>query len=100
MPRFQIDALAKNVERLEQLRALASRRRCAVAQLSLVWLLAQSDAVAAIPGTKRSARLEENLAATTLQRSPAELAELDAICPPGAFSGERFGPADMARVAQ
>ncbi|MEV4083253.1 aldo/keto reductase [Nonomuraea fuscirosea] len=45
---------------------------------ALSWLLHSSDVVLPIPGTSKVAHLEENLAASRLRLSDAELAELDA----------------------
>jgi aryl-alcohol dehydrogenase-like predicted oxidoreductase len=44
--------------------------------VALAWLLAQSDAIVAIPGTTSVGHLEENVAAAGLRLSAAELAEL------------------------
>jgi pyridoxine 4-dehydrogenase len=46
--------------------------------VALSWLLHRSDVVLPIPGTSKVAHLEENLAASRLRLSEAELAELDA----------------------
>ena len=63
------------------------------AQVALAWLLAQGDDIAAIPGTKRIARLEENAAADDLELTAGQLARLAAIEPP---VGDRY--ADMTTV--
>jgi aryl-alcohol dehydrogenase-like predicted oxidoreductase len=47
--------------------------------------------VVPIPGTKRRTTLEENLAAASLQLSPADVAELDArALPPDQVAGARY----------
>jgi aryl-alcohol dehydrogenase-like predicted oxidoreductase len=51
-----------------------------------------------IPGTKRRRYLEENLGALALSLTGAELAQLDAACPPGAAAGTRYPEAMMARL--
>ena len=56
-------------------------------QVALAWLLAQGDDIVPIPGTRRVARLEENIAATELTLSPDQLARLSAIRPP---TGDRY----------
>src|SRR3954471_19062155 len=60
-PRFQGDSLEKNVEIVTRLEAIAKEKKCTPAQLVLAWLLAQGQDLAAIPGTKRKARVDENL---------------------------------------
>ena len=51
------------------------------AQVALAWLLAQGDDIAPIPGTKRVSRLEENVAADSVQLTAEQLAKLDQITP-------------------
>ena len=67
------------------------------AQLSLAWLLAKGPDIIPIPGTKRRSYLEENVAATELELTAADVADLDALFAPGAISGERY-PESMLRL--
>ena len=57
------------------------------AQVALAWLLARGEDIVPIPGTKRRAYLEINVAASYLMLSAAELATLDAL---GNASGARY----------
>jgi aryl-alcohol dehydrogenase-like predicted oxidoreductase len=95
-PRFSAEHFAKNLELVARVEAIAARKGHTPAQIALAWLLAQGQDVVPIPGTKRVAYLEENANALRVQLSPEELAELDAIFPQGAASGERY--ADMSFV--
>ena len=62
-PRFTLDARkAKNVTS---------------AQLSLAWLLAKKPWIVPIPGTTELERIEENIAATTLELTTSDVRELD-----------------------
>ncbi|WP_161802079.1 aldo/keto reductase, partial [Pseudomonas aeruginosa] len=67
-------------------------------QLALAWVLAQGDDLIPIPGTKQRRYLEENVAATELRLSAAELAELDAIFPAEAVAGSRYSEEGMRLV--
>ncbi len=96
LPRFQGDNFARNLELVAKVRELAGAKGCTPSQLALAWLLAQGDDVAPIPGTKRRSRLEENLGAVEIALSPAELAEIAAVFPPDAASGDRY--ADMTHI--
>jgi aryl-alcohol dehydrogenase-like predicted oxidoreductase len=89
-PRFSAENFDKNLELVASVEALAARKGCTAAQIALAWLLAQGDDVVPIPGTKRVKYLEENVAAVNVELSVDERAELDAIFPPGAASGERY----------
>ena len=63
---------------------MAKEKRCAPAQLALAWLLAQGEDIVAIPGTKRSARIDENLGALDVTLSAAEVQALADMFPRGA----------------
>src|SRR4029077_9845951 len=68
-PRFMGDNFAKNRALVERIEAIAKEKGCTPAQLALAWLLAQGPDVIPIPGTKRIARLEENLGALDVDLS-------------------------------
>ena len=95
-PRFQGEALARNLKLVEPVRDLAARKGVAPAQIALAWVLARGDHVIAIPGTQRIAHLEANAAAADIELSADEIAMLDAAVPPGAAEGTRYPAAQMA----
>jgi aryl-alcohol dehydrogenase-like predicted oxidoreductase len=95
MPRFQGDNLARNLELVTALGDVADAKGCTRGQLALAWLLAQSDAVVPIPGTKRVKYLEENAAAADIELSGEELARLDELFAPEHVAGERYVPEMM-----
>jgi len=49
-----------------------------------------------IPGTKRRAYLEENVAATDVTLSQEDLRRIDEVAPKGAAAGERYP--DMSSI--
>jgi aryl-alcohol dehydrogenase-like predicted oxidoreductase len=63
MPRFQGENREANLKLLGQFKALAEKKGCTLAQLSLAWLMKQGSDVIPIPGTKKMKYLEENWAA-------------------------------------
>ena len=97
-PRFIGDNFAKNRARVERLEGIAEEKGCTPAQLALAWLLAQGPDVIPIPGTKRIARLEENLGATRVLLSPAEVDRISATIPIGAAAGTRYPEGGMRGV--
>jgi aryl-alcohol dehydrogenase-like predicted oxidoreductase len=97
-PRFQGDNFAKNLALVAGVEAMAAARGCTPPQLALAWVLAQGDDIVPIPGTKRRRYLEQNLAALDIALTPADLATLERLSPPGAAAGERFSPAVKAYV--
>ena len=88
LPRYQGENFTKNLALVEKVKALATAKGVSASQLALAWVLAQG--VVAIPGTKRRKYLEENVAAASLQLSPDELAELEAIMPVGSTAGAAY----------
>ncbi|MFJ1819378.1 aldo/keto reductase [Streptomyces sp. NPDC088139] len=89
-PRFQGDNFRINSAAADVVRDIAHGRGATPAQVSLAWLLHQGDDIAPIPGTKRRATLEENLAATGITLGPDELRRLDAALPPSVVAGARY----------
>lgn len=97
VPRFQADHWARNATLVARLGEMASARQATPAQVALAWLLAQGQDIVPIPGTKRRAYLDENVAAATLELAPDEVRELSRLFAPGAASGERYNT-DMMRL--
>ncbi|ETX26960.1 aldehyde oxidase [Roseivivax isoporae LMG 25204] len=93
-PRWQPGFFEKNVEAVRQLEAFAESRGLKVSQLALAWLLAQSDDIVPIPGTRNIARLEENVSAVHLEFSDNDLDRIAEILPTGGF-GARYPDAVM-----
>jgi aryl-alcohol dehydrogenase-like predicted oxidoreductase len=91
MPRFQGDNFDANARLVDALVAMASRKGCQPGQIALAWVLAQGDFIAPIPGTKRVAYLEENVAAADVTLSSEELSQLDRLFSPDAVVGDRYG---------
>jgi aryl-alcohol dehydrogenase-like predicted oxidoreductase len=97
-PRFQGEALDKNVSLVAKLEAIAREKKCTTPQLVLAWLLAQGKDIVPIPGTKRKERFDENLAALKISLNEKELRAISDAAPAGAGAGTRY-PADaMKRV--
>jgi aryl-alcohol dehydrogenase-like predicted oxidoreductase len=97
LPRFQGANLDRNLTLVNRLEAVASRKGCTPAQLSLAWLLAQGKDVVPIPGTKRVKYVEENATAAAIQLTSADLAELESTFTPDAAAGDRYSEA-MGRL--
>jgi aryl-alcohol dehydrogenase-like predicted oxidoreductase len=89
-PRFTGDAFATNLRLVDAVRELAAEKGATPGQLALAWVLAQGPDVVPIPGTKRRPYLEENVGAAAVELTPADLARLDEIAPPGAAVGGRY----------
>ena len=97
-PRFGAENFAHNRELVRQIEALAADKGCKPSQIALAWVLAQGEDIIPIPGTKQTARVDENLGALEVRLSPAEVAQLSAAFPKGAASGTRYPAGGMKGV--
>ncbi|MEV6569550.1 aldo/keto reductase [Streptomyces sp. NPDC051577] len=95
-PRFQGENFDRNLAVVEQVRRLAEEKGVTPSQLALAWTLRRG--AVPIPGTKRRRYLEENVAATSVTITDAELAAIDAVAPHGVVSGDRYAPELMAAL--
>jgi aryl-alcohol dehydrogenase-like predicted oxidoreductase len=95
-PRFKGENLQANLKLAERVRELAAEKGITPGQLALAWVLARWEHIVPIPGTKRVAYLEENLAAADVELTPEEVARIAAEVP--AASGDRYDPQGMQSV--
>ena len=97
-PRFQGDALDKNVALVKKLETIAGEKHCTVPQLALAWVLAQGKDIVPIPGTKRKERIDENLKALEVRLSAEDVKRISEAAPIGAGAGTRYPADGMKRV--
>ncbi len=95
-PRFTGQNLEQNRVLAERVRELATERGVTPAQLALAWVLHRGEHIVPIPGTKRVSYLEENLAASDVELSDADVEHIAAAVP--AAAGERYPEAVMRSV--
>jgi aryl-alcohol dehydrogenase-like predicted oxidoreductase len=95
-PRFQGENLERNFALARKVKELADEKGVAPAQLALAWVLSRGDDVVPIPGTKRRAYLEQNVAALDVELTDEDLAEIEAEVP--AAAGDRYDAAGMQSV--
>ncbi len=97
-PRFQGEALDKNVKIVKRLEEIAVEKKCTPAQLVLAWLLAQGSDIVPIPGTKRKSRIDENLGALAVRLSAQDVKRISEVAPVGAGAGLRYPAEGLKRV--
>jgi aryl-alcohol dehydrogenase-like predicted oxidoreductase len=92
MPRFREGALDANLAVVEVVRSIAEQQGATPAQVALAWLRHRADAMRVasvpIPGTRRAARVEENLGSLTVSLTAEQVDALDAAGT--SVSGNRF----------
>jgi aryl-alcohol dehydrogenase-like predicted oxidoreductase len=94
-PRFIGENFQLNLRIVDEVQAIAAEAGATPAQIALAWLLAQGSDIAPIPGTRRVARVEENIAADGIELSPDQIDRLNNLTP---AVGERHDEANMAGI--
>ncbi len=95
-PRFTGENLQQNLKLAARVKELAAAKAITPGQLALAWVLHRWEHIVPIPGTKRVAYLEENLAAADVELSDEEVRAIAEAVPPPA--GERYDEAGMRSV--
>ena len=80
-PRFTGENFQRNLRIADQVEAIAAEAGATPAQVALAWLLAKGDDIAPIPGTKRVARIEENIAADGIELTAEQIDQLNNLTP-------------------
>jgi aryl-alcohol dehydrogenase-like predicted oxidoreductase len=82
IPRYAEGALDANLAVVEVVKSVADQQGATAAQVALAWLRYRADALGVasvpIPGTRRAARVEENLGSLSVNLTPAQLDTLNA----------------------
>lgn len=97
-PRFSGEAYEKNLTLVANLDTIAIEKGVTIAQLALAWVLSRGNDVVPIPGTKRRKWLRENIAASEITLSDAELASLEAAVPRDKVAGDRYHASGMLNI--
>ena len=90
VPRFAAEARKANRVLVDLLNNIAQRKNVTPAQLALAWLLAQKPWIVPIPGTTKLHRLQENVAATAVELSKADLHHIDRAASQITVQGARY----------
>lgn len=93
IPRFQEEHFYKNLELVKAIENMAAEKSITSSQLALAWII--SKGILPIPGTKRRKYLEQNIAATAIELSLAELSKLESIVPLGTDTGNPYDEFSM-----
>lgn len=98
LPRYSEEHLIANLARTQALVRLAAEKQVTPAQMALAWLLAQSETIVPIPGTRHEKYLAENLQSAKIVLSDEERKILDKAFAPGTIRGDRYTAEGMAGV--
>ncbi|CAG9623653.1 aldo/keto reductase [Sutcliffiella rhizosphaerae] len=79
MPNFQGSAFKKNLQKVEELREIATSKEEEVAHIVLAWYLTQKTIDVIIPGAKRIEQVKGNIRAAEIQLTDDEVAKINSI---------------------
>ncbi|MCA9651044.1 MAG: aldo/keto reductase [Myxococcales bacterium] len=88
-PRFTEEAIARNARMADEVAAVAEELDATSAQVALAWVLSRDLPLAAIPGTRRIERLEENWASQDIVLRAEHLERLGSLVEQGVV-GTRY----------
>jgi aryl-alcohol dehydrogenase-like predicted oxidoreductase len=94
-PRFTGENFEQNLRLADEVTAIATEVGATPAQVAIAWLLTKGDDIAPIPGTKRVARLEENIGADAVELTGQQLEKLDNLAP---AAGEHHNEQQMQMI--
>ncbi len=97
-PRFQGENLARNLDLVEALRAVAEGRGITVAQAAIAWVLSRGDDIVPLVGARTRERLDEALDALGVELSADDLARIEGAVPAAAAAGARYAEPLMAEL--
>jgi aryl-alcohol dehydrogenase-like predicted oxidoreductase len=98
IPRLAPEARKANRALVDVIAAFAARKNATAAQIALAWLLSQKPWIVPIPGTTKLARVEENLGATGVELTAAELREVTDATAAVPVQGDRY-PDEVERMS-
>ncbi|MCA9728737.1 MAG: aldo/keto reductase [Candidatus Eisenbacteria bacterium] len=96
LPRFAPEARKANQALVDRVRSVAADKNVTPAQIALAWLLAQRPWIVPIPGTTKAHRLEENLAAASVELTASDLSTIDEALAGITVQGARY-PASLSK---
>jgi aryl-alcohol dehydrogenase-like predicted oxidoreductase len=94
-PRFTGENFQRNLRIADQVEAIAAEVGATPAQVALAWLLAKGNDIAPIPGTRRVARVEENIAADGIELTAEQIGRLNKLTP---AAGDHHNQAQMQMI--
>jgi len=97
-PRFSKEFMPLNMPIVEWLKHYAAEKGATPSQLALAWLLAKSPNIAPIPGTRSETHLLENLGATDVQLTAADVQAIDTLLTRFPVYGDRMAKNYMASI--
>jgi aryl-alcohol dehydrogenase-like predicted oxidoreductase len=98
VPRFAPEARKANRVLVDLLETIAQRKKATPAQIALAWVLARKPWIVPIPGTTKLHRLQENVAAASIELSEGDLREVESATAQITVQGARYSEAAQRMI--
>lgn len=98
VPRFAPEARKANRALVDLLGSIALRKSATPAQIALAWLLAQKPWIVPIPGTTKLHRLQENVAAASVELTEGDLRDIESAASQITVQGARYSESAQRMV--
>jgi aryl-alcohol dehydrogenase-like predicted oxidoreductase len=99
-PRYTPEARKANRAVIDLLARIGEQKGATPAQIALAWLLAQKPWIVPIPGSRKLARLDENLYALAVELTPDDLREIESAISKITVVGDRYAAAEQRMVGR
>ncbi len=96
-PRYTPEARKANQVVVDLLAQMGEQKGATPAQIALAWLLAQKPWIVPIPGSRKLERLEENLAAVSVDLTAEDLRVIEEALSKMIIQGDRY-PSSMKEL--
>ena len=83
---------------MDLLETIAQRKKATPAQIALAWVLARKPWIVPIPGTTKLHRLQENVAAASIELSEGDLREIESATSEITVQGARYSEAAQRMI--
>src|ERR1700689_5514287 len=98
VPRFSPEARKANKVLVDLLETIAQRKEATPGQIALAWVLARKPWIVPIPGTTKLHRLQENVAAASIDLSEGDLREIESATSKIVVQGARYSEAAQRMI--
>ena len=89
-PRYTPEARKANRVVIDLLSRIGEQKGATPAQIALAWLLAQKPWIVPIPGSRKLARLDENIGALAVELTPDDLRDIESAISQITVVGDRY----------
>jgi aryl-alcohol dehydrogenase-like predicted oxidoreductase len=98
VPRFTPEARKANRALVDLLGSIAQRKNATPAQIALAWLLGQKPWIVPIPGTTKLHRLQENVAAASVELTEGDRRDIESAASQIAVQGARYSESSQRMI--